>query len=145
MDNKLLPRLTRGWLIAVVVLIMLGVALVLWMRTTPLMPRPPMVPHMTHLTGTHKQPVPAVPVSPAPATASASGTSSAQVQANLLKQPLPRDPALVRDELAQLDAMQQQLTEQRKLLEQQHQDADQLIQLKEAQLADLISEAQSGN
>lgn len=56
------------------------------------------------------------------------------IDEDLVKQPIPDDPALLKDELGQLNEIQSQLNEQKKLLEQQHQDADQLIELKEQQL-----------
>lgn len=56
---------------------------------------------------------------------------------SILTQPIAEDPALIKDELKQLEDIQSQLKEQKDILEQQHHDADQLIQLKEQQLADL--------
>lgn len=62
---------------------------------------------------------------------------------SILTQPIAKDPALVKDELKQLEDIQNQLKEQKDILEQQHHDADQLIQLKEQQLADLEKQLHS--
>lgn len=62
---------------------------------------------------------------------------------SILTQPIAEDPALAKDELKQLEDIQSQLKEQKDLLEQQHHDADQLIQLKEQQLADLEKQLHS--
>ncbi len=56
------------------------------------------------------------------------------VDETLIKQPIPDDPALIKDELEQLKDIQSQLDEQKSTLEQQHKDADQLLELKEQQL-----------
>lgn len=78
----------------------------------------------------------------AAATVSPSDTTnpteySPLVHDDLLGQAIPQDAALVKDQLAQLDDIEQQLEQQKQLLEQQHQDADELIRLKEQQLAQL--------
>lgn len=59
------------------------------------------------------------------------------VDATLIEQPIADDPALVKDELVQLQDIQNQLNEQKTILNQQHQDADKLLELKEKQLAAL--------
>ena len=56
------------------------------------------------------------------------------VDESLITQPIESDSALLKDELAQLTEIQTQLNEQKKLLEQQQQDADKLLALKEQQL-----------
>ncbi|KAA8731667.1 hypothetical protein F4V57_12170 [Acinetobacter qingfengensis] len=69
--------------------------------------------------------------------ASIDQTFNALVQNDLDKQPLPENPALAKDELQQLADVQKQLHEQKQLLQQQHQSADRLIELKQQQIADL--------
>ncbi|MFB2537970.1 MULTISPECIES: hypothetical protein [unclassified Acinetobacter] len=64
------------------------------------------------------------------------------VDASIVSQPIPSDPALVKDEMKQLEDIQQQLNDQEKLLKQQHSDADKLIKLKEQQIADLEKQLQ---
>ena len=59
------------------------------------------------------------------------------VDETLLEHPIPEDQALVKDELIQLTDIDTQLNEQKTLLEQQHTDADELIKLKEQQIAEL--------
>lgn len=67
-------------------------------------------------------------------------TFATLIDDDLLTQPIPEDQALIKDELGQLKDIQQQLNEQKELLEQQHQDADQLLELKAQQLAELERE-----
>lgn len=62
------------------------------------------------------------------------------VTEDLLKAPVSENPALVKEEVAKLDDIQNQLNDQRALLKQQHSDADELIKLKEEQIK--ILEAQ---
>ena len=62
------------------------------------------------------------------------------VTEDLLKAPVPENPALAKEEVAKLDDIQNQLNDQRALLKQQHNDADELIKLKEEQIK--ILEAQ---
>ena len=62
------------------------------------------------------------------------------VTEDLLKAPVPENPALAKEEVAKLDDIQNQLNDQRALLKQQHSDADELIKLKEEQIK--ILEAQ---
>ena len=62
------------------------------------------------------------------------------VTEDLLKAPVPENPALAKEEVAKLDDIQNQLYDQHTLLKQQHSDADELIKLKEEQIK--ILEAQ---
>ena len=59
---------------------------------------------------------------------------------DLLKAPVPENPALAKEEVAKLDDIQNQLYDQHTLLKQQHNDSDELIKLKEEQIK--ILEAQ---
>ena len=56
------------------------------------------------------------------------------VDDNLLKAPVPENATLAKDEMAKLNDVQKQLHEQQATLTEQHQDADQLIKLKEEQI-----------
>ena len=62
------------------------------------------------------------------------------VTEDLLKAPVPENPALAKEEVAKLDDIQNQLYDQHTLLKQQHNDSDELIKLKEEQIK--ILEAQ---
>ena len=62
------------------------------------------------------------------------------VAEDLLKAPVPENPALAKEEVAKLDDIQNQLNDQHTLLKQQHNDSDELIKLKEEQIK--ILEAQ---
>lgn len=67
----------------------------------------------------------------------------ALVEEQLLNKPVPEDSALAKEELFQLADVQKQLQEQKVLLEQQNQSAEELIRLKEQQIADLEQQLQS--
>lgn len=56
------------------------------------------------------------------------------VEEDILESAVPENAALAKEEIAKLDDIQQQLNDQEKTLTQQHQDADELIQLKEEQI-----------
>lgn len=60
--------------------------------------------------------------------------SESLVDETLLKADIPQNPSLAKDELAKLDDIQNQLNEQKQLLDAQHADADALIKLKEEQI-----------
>ena len=78
---------------------------------------------------------PAKPAEAAPAAASeASAETSVLVQEDILKDKVPENASLAKEEIAKLEDIQEQLAEQEKTLKAQHADADQLIQLKEEQI-----------
>lgn len=94
-----------------------------------------------------EQPVVRAAVKPAaqalaPATETAASTATADaaeapiqlVDESLLKQDVPKNAALAKEEIAKLDDLQTQLNEQEKMLKAQHSDADDLIALKEEQI-----------
>ena len=66
--------------------------------------------------------------------------AKALVSEQLLDSPVPENASLAKEEVAKLDDIQNQLNDQRALLKQQHNDADELIKLKEEQIK--ILEAQ---
>ncbi|ENV42882.1 MULTISPECIES: hypothetical protein [Acinetobacter] len=64
------------------------------------------------------------------------------VQDELIKAPVPENPALAKEEISRLEDIQSQLDEQKIMLDAQHKDADELIRLKEEQIK--LLEAQLG-
>lgn len=56
------------------------------------------------------------------------------VDESILKTATPKDPALAKEEVAKLEDIQTQLHDQENILKAQHNDADQLITLKEEQI-----------
>lgn len=56
------------------------------------------------------------------------------VDESILKTATPNDPALAKEEMAKLEDIQTQLHDQENILKAQHNDADQLIMLKEEQI-----------
>lgn len=56
------------------------------------------------------------------------------VNESILKDKVPDNASLAKEEVAKLDDIQKQLNDQQKSLESQHTDADQLIKLKEEQI-----------
>lgn len=60
--------------------------------------------------------------------------AKALVSNQLLDAPVPENASLAKEEVAKLDDIQVQLNEQKATLDAQHNDADQLIQLKEEQI-----------
>ena len=70
-------------------------------------------------------------------TAVANTTTEAPIQLvdeTILKQDVPKNASLAKEEIAKLDDIQTQLNEQEKTLKAQHTDADDLIALKEEQI-----------
>ncbi len=88
------------------------------------------------------QVVKAAPVTPAAqaqvsnvaTTATAASEPLTLVDENILKAPVSENATMAKDEMAKLDDVQKQLTDQESTLTQQHQDADALIKLKEEQI-----------
>ena len=56
------------------------------------------------------------------------------VNESILKDEVPQNESLAKEEVARIDDIQKQLDEQAKILKSQHADADQLIKLKEEQI-----------
>lgn len=70
--------------------------------------------------------------------------SKSLVDEELLKTTVPENPSLAKEELAKLDDIQTQLNDQKKALTQQHNDADELIKLKEEQIKLLEAQLAQG-
>ena len=68
-------------------------------------------------------------------TAASDATSAnALIDSSILDEAVSENATLAKEEIAKLDDIQQQLTEQETTLQQQHLDAEELIQLKEEQI-----------
>lgn len=78
------------------------------------------------------------PVSEPAATPEAQSVHTEQpkslVNDETLKQPIPQNPALAKEEVSKLEDIQQQLKEQEATLKAQHADADRIIELKQQQI-----------
>ena len=74
-------------------------------------------------------------VSPNINTASSEVTEPIQlVEESIIKDPLPANDSLAKEEIAKLDDIHQQLKDQQQELKQQHDDVDALLKLKEEQV-----------
>lgn len=62
------------------------------------------------------------------------------IKEDVLKDDVPTDASLAKEEMAKLDDIQRQLNAQNTTLQQQHADADQLLKLKEEQIKALEAE-----
>jgi uncharacterized protein YcbK (DUF882 family) len=86
------------------------------------------------------QPVPTQQTSQATAASTSAASeaipaaTSVLVQEDILTQPITENASLAQEELAKLNDLQAQLTDQEKTLQSQHADADQLLALKEEQI-----------
>ncbi|XID74602.1 hypothetical protein ACF3NA_08760 [Alkanindiges sp. WGS2144] len=62
---------------------------------------------------------------------------ASSIDTSLLTAPVPQDSTLAQEEISRLQDQQAQLTDRKELLEQQLQDSDKLVELKEQYIADL--------
>lgn len=95
-------------------------------------------------TSTQKQPVAAKPVATVkqqttvtPESTAASSEVAEPIQLvkeSIIKEPLPANDSLAKEEIAKLDDIHQQLKDQQQELKQQHDDVDTLLKLKEEQI-----------
>ena len=70
-----------------------------------------------------------------PTAASSEVTETIQlVEESIIKDPLPANDSLAKEEIAKLDDIHQQLKDQQQELKQQHDDVDALLKLKEEQV-----------
>lgn len=74
------------------------------------------------------------PAKPAEPLAQAEQKTIQLVDEKILKQAVPENESLAKEEVAKLDDIQSQLNEQEAMLKAQHADADELITLKEEQI-----------
>ena len=127
--NRLILGIAGGILLVIII----GAIAVMYLMQEPA-PKTPAKPAATPTQAA--APAPEPPAEAAPTEEEHTDFASL-VDDTLLEQPLPEDAALVKDELVQLQDIDNQLNEQKTLLEQQHMDADKLLELKEQQLAAL--------
>jgi hypothetical protein len=80
------------------------------------------------------QAAPAAATAPPAAASEASVNTPKLIEDDVLQAPVPENASLAKEELAKLEDLQSQLSEQEQTLKAQHADADQLIKLKEEQL-----------
>lgn len=80
------------------------------------------------------QAAPAAAAAPPAAASEASVNPPKLIEDDVLQAPVPENASLAKEELAKLEDLQSQLSEQEQTLKAQHADADQLIKLKEEQL-----------
>lgn len=134
-DNPKLMWMIAGGLVVVILII----AVFFWLNgsteNTPInKSNNPVAPTQTK---TEVAPPPvAQPVEQASASALTNSESSniELVNESLLKEKVPENATLAKEEIAKLDDVQKQLGEQHQSLKSQHTDADQLIKLKEEQI-----------
>ncbi|WP_089605416.1 hypothetical protein [Acinetobacter piscicola] len=82
-----------------------------------------------------KKPVVAAPPAAQPIQENAASTANVElVNASILKDQVPQNASLAKEEFAKLEDIQKQLNEQQQNLKSQQADADQLIKLKEEQV-----------
>lgn len=67
------------------------------------------------------------------------------VEASIVKDPIPANDSLAKEEIAKLDDIHQQLKDQQQTLKQQHTDADTLLKLKEEQVKLLEAQMSTTN
>ncbi|NUF38184.1 hypothetical protein [Acinetobacter lactucae] len=81
-------------------------------------------------------PAPAKPTEPSPSSAPLAENASSQqlVSENMLKEPVPAQESLAKEEVSKLEDIHRQLKDQEAALKAQHADADQLTKLKEEQV-----------
>ncbi|MDQ9949581.1 MULTISPECIES: hypothetical protein [unclassified Acinetobacter] len=79
---------------------------------------------------------PAKPVDPLPSSEPLAENASSQqlVSENVLKEPIPAQESLAKEEVSKLEDIHRQLKDQEATLKAQHADADQLTKLKEEQI-----------
>ncbi len=116
-------------IIAALVCIVALVAAYFWISTMqkdPINEKPATTVAAPVASATPKPPV-AQPIEQAPAT-------HTLIDEKVLKDPIPDTPVAAKEEMAKLDDVQQQLVDQEGVLKEQHQNADDIIKLKEEQI-----------
>lgn len=125
-NNSKLMWIIAGGLGAVIILI----AIFFWLNNTS---------ESTQINEQLNQTTPAAKKVEAAATpveqSTASETANVElVKASILKDKIPENASLAKEEVAKLEDIQKQLDDQQQNLKSQHADADQLIKLKEEQI-----------
>lgn len=127
-NNPKLMWMIAGGIIAIIALI----SVLLWLnQSSEQKPVVPINASATVATNAPTQPPVAQPIEQTTQTAPA---NTALVNESILKDKVPENSSLAKEEVAKLEDIQKQLDEQKSNLDSQHTDADKLIQLKEEQL-----------
>ena len=127
-NNPKLMWMIAGGIIAIIALI----SVLLWLnQPSDQKPVVPINASATVATNAPTQPPVAQPIEQTTQTAPA---NTALVNESILKDKVPENSSLAKEEVAKLEDIQKQLDEQKSSLDSQHTDADKLIQLKEEQL-----------
>lgn len=127
-NNPKLMWMIAGGIIAIIALI----SVLLWLnQSSEQKPVVPINASATVATNAPTQPPVAQPIEQTTQTAPA---NTALVNESILKDKVPENSSLAKEEVAKLEDIQKQLDEQKSSLDSQHTDADKLIQLKEEQL-----------
>ena len=127
-NNPKLMWMIAGGIIAIIALI----SVLLWLnQPSDQKPVEPINASATVATNAPTQPPVAQPIEQTTQTAPA---NTALVNESILKDKVPENSSLAKEEVAKLEDIQKQLDEQKSNLDSQHTDADKLIQLKEEQL-----------
>ncbi|NHB57999.1 hypothetical protein G9F32_08170 [Acinetobacter sp. 194] len=123
------------WIIAgaLVVIVALGVAY-MWLNTKNTQDQDKELEQLVNTTPKPKPKVKAPPVAESVQAASEAVDEHALVKEDILREQVPQNASLAKEELARLEDIQKQLNDQDESLKGQHQDADKLIQLKEEQI-----------
>ncbi|WP_298146681.1 hypothetical protein [uncultured Acinetobacter sp.] len=127
MSNK--PRYASNlvWLIAsVLVVITVAISTYWWLPQQPSLPLHPPQTTLDQTNSTNSNLAASEAFVPTP--------NKVLVDEELLKQDLPENITLIKEEIAKQDDIQQQLQQQEKMLQQQNLSADELIRLKQQQI-----------
>ena len=128
-NNPKLMWIIAGGLIAVILLI----AIFFWLNNST--DSTPVNDQLNNPVVSKKAENVAPPVAePTQQTATSEPANVALVQESVLKDKVPENASLAKEEIAKLDDIQKQLDDQQQNLKSQHADADQLIKLKEEQI-----------
>ncbi|KAF1019470.1 MAG: hypothetical protein GAK29_03896 [Acinetobacter bereziniae] len=138
-NNSKLMWIIAGGLIAVILLI----AGFFWLNHSSETAQNNEQIHQT--TPAQKAPQVAAPVTAQPVEQSASAANVELVNETILKDKVPENASLAKEEVAKLQDIQKQLDDQQQNLTSQHADADQLIKLKEEQIKilDVLAQTRS--
>lgn len=125
-DQRQNPKLLWGISTGLVLIVAVGLAVSQWLTGNSEPPAPAAELNQV----TQAAPVAAV----SEQTAASEPTANVLVQDSILQEPVTENPILAEEEVAKLNDIQAQLSEQEQTLQAQHADADELIKLKEEQI-----------
>ena len=127
-NNPKLMWMIAGGIIAIIALI----SVLLWLNQPS--DQKPVVPINSSATVATNAPTQPPVAQPIEQTTQTTPANTALVNESILKDKVPENSSLAKEEVAKLEDIQKQLDEQKSNLDSQHTDADKLIQLKEEQL-----------